>query len=100
MTEKSNFSFKDFFMPQVGGSVSGASHAIEKGDHEYADQCLNAAEYWLERAKEQTEKQIADRDAGTYDPDKYLEDMSKLEEVPEKDVKFPEPTPWWETWKR
>ena len=74
MSEKS---FWDFFIPQAQSAVEGAKTAADEGNEDWAHKLLDSASDQLKSAKSQTENQIADRNAGTYDPDKYHENSEE-----------------------
>lgn len=73
MAKRENFSFWDFSIPQVQAGITAASKAIENGDGAWAESLLDSTASELTRAKAQVEQQIADRDAGSYNPRKYHE---------------------------
>jgi hypothetical protein len=74
-------SFWDFFIPQAQAGIEGAKTTLNEGDtperHEWATRQLDSAKDQLDKAKEQTLKQIAERDSGSYNPEEYSENGSE-----------------------
>jgi hypothetical protein len=70
-------SFWDFFIGQAQAGIEGAKTALDEGNTErnrkWADQSLKSAGDQLNAARSQTERQIADRNNGSYDPEYYGE---------------------------
>ena len=56
------FSFFGFFMPTVHNQVEAAKYHAERGDHKSAHLSLDGAEKTLRAARDQTKKEIEDRD--------------------------------------
>lgn len=66
-------SFWDFLLPQASANIEGGRAAIEDGNPEWAEQHFKSADDFLKQARDQTNRQIAERDSGSYDPDSYGE---------------------------
>jgi hypothetical protein len=101
MAKKENFSFWDFSIPQVQASVTAASKAIEEGDPGWAEALLDSAQSELGRARTQTEQQIADREAGNYNPRRYHENGQECSKTNTKHKDYePEVKPDRNAWRR
>jgi hypothetical protein len=101
MAKKENFSFWDYSIPQVTAGIAGASKALESGDPEWADSLLDSTQSELDRAKAQTQQQIADRDAGTYRPSRYHENGQECSRSNPKHKDYePEVKPDRNAWRR
>jgi len=66
-------SFWDFLLPQASANIEGGKAALEDGNEDWADSHFKSAKDFLDQARDQTNRQIADRDSGSYDPDSYDE---------------------------
>jgi hypothetical protein len=66
-------SFWDYFIPQSQANIEGGKTAADEGNPEWAEQHYKSAQNLLEQAKDQTNRQIAERNAGSYDPNQYDE---------------------------
>jgi hypothetical protein len=96
-----NFSFWDFAIPQIQGGAQAANKAIQEGDPEWADSLLDSVETELGRARDQTQRQIAERDAGTYRPARYHESGQECPRSNPKHKDFePEVPPDRNAWRR
>ena len=56
------FSFFGFFMPNVHNQTEAAKYHADRGDHKSAHLSLDGVEKTLRAAREQTEKEIEERD--------------------------------------
>ena len=56
------FSFFGFFMPNVNNQVEAAKYHANRRDYKSAHHSLDGAEKTLRAAREQTEKEIEERD--------------------------------------